>query len=159
MLAIKLKLIGKRGQHSFRVIVQEKRAKLQGKFVDDLGWYNPHVNQIKIDQTKLKDWLAKGAVPTETVRKLTERATDTSEVQEYKGRTRPKTKKKEKIAAQGGASEPKAAPAAEAEEQPASQTEAATEGETAPQGEVAPETPTEEPAAQSGDSAEKSEEE
>jgi ribosomal protein S16 len=52
MLAIKLKLIGKKGQHSFRVIVQEKRAKLQGKFTDDIGWHNPHANEFKIDQEK-----------------------------------------------------------------------------------------------------------
>ena len=126
MLAIKLKLIGKQGQHSFRVLVQEKRAKLQGKFLDDLGWYNPHSNQLKVDQTKFKDWLAKGAIPTETVSKLMAAATDTSEVQSYKGRTRPKTKRKEKVASQK-----EAAPAAEVGTTPQADTAAPAEAASA----------------------------
>lgn len=70
MLSIKLKLIGKKGQRSFRVIVQEARAKLGGKFVEDLGWYNPHSNQIKINQDRIRHWLGVGAQPTETVSQL-----------------------------------------------------------------------------------------
>ncbi|MDP3953223.1 MAG: 30S ribosomal protein S16 [bacterium] len=97
MLAIKLKLIGKKGQHSFRVIVQEKRSKLQGKFTDDLGWFNPHTNQFKINDERLKHWLQNGAQPTESVQKILKSATGISEVQEHKGRTRPKKKKKEKL--------------------------------------------------------------
>ncbi|PIR98514.1 MAG: 30S ribosomal protein S16 [Candidatus Colwellbacteria bacterium CG10_big_fil_rev_8_21_14_0_10_41_28] len=95
MLAIKLKLIGKKGQHSFRVIIQEKRSKLQGKFTDDLGWYNPHTNEIKINQERLKYWLDSGAQPTETVNKLIKQ-TKTSEIESFAGRTRPKKKKKER---------------------------------------------------------------
>ncbi|MFH1694583.1 MAG: 30S ribosomal protein S16 [Patescibacteria group bacterium] len=96
MLAIKLKLIGKKGQHSFRMIIQEKRAKLEGKFVDDLGWYNPHANQVKIDQEKLKKWLANGAQPTESAQSVIGKSNDLSEVQSYEGRKSPKKKKKEK---------------------------------------------------------------
>ena len=102
MLAIKLKLVGKKRQHSFRVIIQEKRAKLQGKFTDDIGWYNPHTNQFKVNQERLKYWLENGAQPTETVQKILKNAQDSSEVQDYAGRQRPKKKKKEKIAEQGG---------------------------------------------------------
>jgi small subunit ribosomal protein S16 len=96
MLAIKLKLIGKKGQHSFRIVVQEKRAKLQGKAVEDLGWFNPHTNQFKIDHNRLKHWLNNGAQPTESIQKVLKNSADTSEVQSYQGRTRPKRKKKER---------------------------------------------------------------
>ncbi|PIR97728.1 MAG: 30S ribosomal protein S16 [Candidatus Colwellbacteria bacterium CG10_big_fil_rev_8_21_14_0_10_42_22] len=100
MLAVKLKLIGKKGQHSFRVIVQEKKAKLNGKFVDDLGWYNPHSNQVKIDQEKLKKWLGDGARPTESAEKIIKKAKESSEIQDYENRKNPKKKKKEKLRAE-----------------------------------------------------------
>ncbi len=70
MLSIKLKLIGKKGQRSFRVIVQEARAKLGGKFVEDLGWYNPHSNKFEIKKDRVLHWLDAGAQPTETVSQL-----------------------------------------------------------------------------------------
>lgn len=119
MLAIKLKLIGKKGQHSFRVVVQEKRSKLQGASTDDLGWFNPHTNQLKINQERLKHWLGNGAQPTESVSKVLKNAKDSSEVQGFKGRTRAKRRKKEKVTAQapsvGEAALPEASPEAPAE--------------------------------------------
>jgi small subunit ribosomal protein S16 len=99
MLAIKLKLIGKKGQHSFRMIVQEKRAKLQGEAVDDLGWFNPHSNQIKLDQEKLKHWIDNGAQPTESAQKIIAKAGDDSEVRSFEGRKSSKKRKKDKKAA------------------------------------------------------------
>ena len=70
MLAIKLKRIGKKGQATFRVVVNEKRSKMQGKFNDDLGWYNPHTNEVKIDAAKANEWIKKGAQPTDSVHNL-----------------------------------------------------------------------------------------
>ena len=99
MLAIKLKLIGKKGQHSFRVIVQEKRTKLQGKAVEDLGWFNPHSNQIKLNQERLKYWIGNGAQPTESAQKTINKAGAESGVHSYKGRKAPKKKRKDKKAA------------------------------------------------------------
>ena len=96
MLVIKLKLIGKKGQHSFRVIVQEKRAKLQGEAVDDLGWFNPHANQIKLDQGKLKYWLGNGAQPTESAQKVIDKAGSDSAIRSFEGRKSAKKKKKDK---------------------------------------------------------------
>ena len=48
MLAIKLKRVGKKHQATFRVIVAEKRLKINGRFVEDLGWMNPHTNTFEI---------------------------------------------------------------------------------------------------------------
>ncbi|MBI2594986.1 MAG: 30S ribosomal protein S16 [Candidatus Colwellbacteria bacterium] len=70
MLSIKLKMIGKKGQRSFRIIVQEARSKLRGKFIEDLGWYNPHSNKFEIKKDRVLYWLKVGAQPTETVSQL-----------------------------------------------------------------------------------------
>ncbi|MFA6365269.1 MAG: 30S ribosomal protein S16 [Candidatus Paceibacterota bacterium] len=70
MLAIKLKRIGKKHQASFRVIVNEKRSKMQGESNDDLGWYNPHTGESKIDGEKVVAWMKKGARPTESMHNL-----------------------------------------------------------------------------------------
>lgn len=70
MLSIKLKMIGKKSQRSFRVIVQEARSKLRGKFIEDLGWYNPHSNQFEVKKNRVLYWLKVGARPTETVSQL-----------------------------------------------------------------------------------------
>src|SRR3990167_7925383 len=98
MLVIRLRLIGKKGQHSFRVVVQEKRSKLQGAFTDDLGWFNPHTNQVKLNQERLKYWVDNGAQLTESMAKVIKHAKDSSEVQDFVGRTKAKKKKREKMA-------------------------------------------------------------
>ena len=48
MLAIKLTGIGKKHQRSFRVVIQEKRSKLGGQSIEDLGWYNPRTNKFEV---------------------------------------------------------------------------------------------------------------
>ena len=70
MLAIKFKRIGKKGQASYRIIVIEKRSKVFGRFVEDLGWYNPHTNEFKVKQERLLDRLKSGARPSATVHNL-----------------------------------------------------------------------------------------
>ena len=67
MLAIKLRPIGKRGYRTFRVAVMEKKSKLKGGFIDDLGWYNNHTNKFSVDAEKAKKWMSNGAKPTDTV--------------------------------------------------------------------------------------------
>ena len=98
MLVIKLRLVGKKGQHSFRVVVQEKRSKLQGAFTDDLGWFNPHTNQVKLNQERLKYWVDNGAQLTESMQKVLRHSKDSSEMQTFVGRTKAKKKRKEKLA-------------------------------------------------------------
>ncbi len=70
MLAIKLQTAGKKHQRSFRVVVQEKRSKLQGKSVEDLGWWNPHTNKAELKIDRAEYWIKSGAQPSETVSKL-----------------------------------------------------------------------------------------
>ncbi|MBI2591576.1 MAG: 30S ribosomal protein S16 [Candidatus Brennerbacteria bacterium] len=70
MLAIKLKRIGKKGQASFRIIVSEKRSKINGRFTADLGWYNAATDQFSVKNELAKDWILKGAQPTDSVHNL-----------------------------------------------------------------------------------------
>ena len=56
----------------YRVIVADSRSPRDGRFIEELGYYNPLTNpaEIKIDGEKAKKWLANGAQPTETVKSL-----------------------------------------------------------------------------------------
>jgi len=70
MLAIKLKRTGKKHQASFRIIVSEKRSKVDGRFLEDLGWFNPRTSQFKLNNERTDYWLKNGAQPTVSVRHL-----------------------------------------------------------------------------------------
>ena len=74
MLAIKLQRIGKKHQASFRLVVGEKRSKLNGRQVEDLGWYNPLNKEHTISKDRVLHWIHKGAQATDTVHNLLVRA-------------------------------------------------------------------------------------
>jgi small subunit ribosomal protein S16 len=70
MLKIKLKQNGKIHQRSFRIIVAPDRSKVNGNFVDDLGFYTPQTKTLQIDKEKLAKWIKNGAQVTEGLDKL-----------------------------------------------------------------------------------------
>ena len=70
MLKIKLKQNGKIHQRSFRIIVAPDRSKVNGNFVDDLGFYTPQTKTLQIDKEKMAKWLKNGAQITEGLDKL-----------------------------------------------------------------------------------------
>src|SRR3989344_1858561 len=70
MLAIKLKRIGKKNQPSYRIVVQPKRSKLNGRFIEDLGWYNPMTKKAKILGERVLHRMKQGAQPTPSVHNL-----------------------------------------------------------------------------------------
>ena len=70
MLMLKLKRIGKKHQASFRLVVDEKRHKLFGKNVEDLGWYNPNTNKSEFKKERIEYWMKTGAKVTDTVHNL-----------------------------------------------------------------------------------------
>jgi len=72
MLKIKLQPTGKRHQKYYRVVVAPDRSKLTGSTVATLGTYNPHLteNKLTINKEDYQSWVAKGARPTPTIRKL-----------------------------------------------------------------------------------------
>jgi len=90
MLKIKLRPVGKKHQRSFRIVVQEAREKLKGKFVEDLGWWNPHFDKFEIKKERVLYWLKQGAQPTDTCYNLL------VEAKVIEGKKRPVHKSKKK---------------------------------------------------------------
>jgi small subunit ribosomal protein S16 len=74
MLAIKFKRTGKKHQAAYRVVVAEKKSKLRGADVEDLGWVNPHAKKFELNKERTAHWLKVGAQPTNTVHNLLVRA-------------------------------------------------------------------------------------
>lgn len=70
MLRIRLQRRGKSGYAAYRVVVAERGAPVKGRFVADLGPYNPHTDAFIVDKEKALEWINKGAQPTPTVHNL-----------------------------------------------------------------------------------------
>jgi small subunit ribosomal protein S16 len=64
--------MGKKKQPTYRVVVADSRSPRDGRFIEAVGTYEPRMDPstIEIDNARVLGWLAKGAQPTETVRKL-----------------------------------------------------------------------------------------
>jgi len=73
-MAVKLRLtrVGSKKNPIYRVVAADSRSPRDGKFIEILGRYNPQSEPslIELDEGKVKDWLGKGALPTEAVAKL-----------------------------------------------------------------------------------------
>ena len=67
---IRFKRMGSKKNPFYRVVVADSRAPRDGRFIEELGYYNPLTKETKIDNEKAADWVAKGAQPTDTVRAL-----------------------------------------------------------------------------------------
>ena len=75
MVKMRLRRAGAKKQPFYRVIIADERSPRGGRFIDEIGYYNPLGNsEIKIDADKAKDWLSKGVQPTETVKALLKKA-------------------------------------------------------------------------------------
>ena len=72
MVKIRLKRMGAHKQPFYRVIVADSRSPRDGKFIEELGYYDPLKDpvEINIDAEKAQKWLANGAQPTETAKAL-----------------------------------------------------------------------------------------
>ncbi len=73
---IRLKRMGAKKAPFYRVVVADSRYPRNGRFIEELGYYNPMTNpvEIKIDAEKAKKWVETGAQPTETVKSLLKKA-------------------------------------------------------------------------------------
>ena len=69
---IRLKRMGAHKKPFYRVVVADSRTPRDGRFIEEIGYYNPLVDpaEIKISEEKAKKWLGNGAQPTDTVRDL-----------------------------------------------------------------------------------------
>ncbi len=69
---IRLRRMGAKKKPFYRIVVADSRTPRDGRFIDELGYYNPLVQpaDIKVDADKAKKWLENGAQPSDTVRML-----------------------------------------------------------------------------------------
>jgi small subunit ribosomal protein S16 len=72
MLAISLMRIGAKKRPFYRVVVKEKRSKRDGKYLENLGTYDPlsQPADVKLNHERIQYWIGVGAQPTETVQSL-----------------------------------------------------------------------------------------
>jgi small subunit ribosomal protein S16 len=76
MLRIRLRRAGTRSRPFYRIVVSDSQKKPGGDFVEALGHYNPKTRPsvLKLDVAKADGWIRKGAIASDTVRKLLEKA-------------------------------------------------------------------------------------
>ena len=69
---IRLRRMGAKKAPFYRVIVADSRSPRDGRFIEEIGYYNPRTNpaEVKIDADKANAWIKNGAQPTETVKAL-----------------------------------------------------------------------------------------
>lgn len=69
---IRLKRMGAKKNAFYRVVVTDSRSPRDGRFIEELGYYDPQTDPatVKIDGTKALDWMSKGAQPSDTVKSL-----------------------------------------------------------------------------------------
>ena len=72
MVKMRLKRMGSKGAPFYRIVIADARAPRDGRFVEEVGYYDPtkKPSVIKIDQELATKWLSQGAQRTETVKKL-----------------------------------------------------------------------------------------
>lgn len=69
---IRLRRMGAKKAPFYRVVVADSRYPRDGRFIEEIGTYNPMIDpaEIKIDADKAKKWIANGAQPTDTVKSI-----------------------------------------------------------------------------------------
>ncbi|MDU7298892.1 MAG: 30S ribosomal protein S16, partial [Finegoldia magna] len=69
---IRLKRMGAKKKPFYRIVVADSRCPRDGKFIEEIGYYNPLVEEktVKVDSEKVQQWIKNGAKPTDTVDRL-----------------------------------------------------------------------------------------
>ncbi len=74
IMAVKIRLrrMGAKKAPFYRIVVADSRYPRDGRFIEELGYYDPtkEPSVVKVDAEKAKKWIANGAQPTDTVKKL-----------------------------------------------------------------------------------------
>ncbi|MBQ1271280.1 MAG: 30S ribosomal protein S16 [Clostridia bacterium] len=76
MVKIRLRRMGAKKAPFYRIVVADSRFPRDGRFIEEIGTYNPLANpsEIKVDAEKAQKWIKDGAQPTDTVRALLKKA-------------------------------------------------------------------------------------
>ena len=69
---IRLRRMGAKKQPFYRIVVADSRYPRDGRFIEEIGCYNPltEPSDVKVDAEKVEKWLKNGAQPTDTVKKI-----------------------------------------------------------------------------------------
>ena len=73
-VSIRLRRMGSNRRPAYRVVVADSRSPRDGRFIEVIGHYNPLTQPptVMIDRVKAREWIAKGAQPSNTVKRLME---------------------------------------------------------------------------------------
>lgn len=73
---IRLRRMGAKKAPFYRIVVADSRYPRDGRFIDEIGYYNPLTDPIdlKVDTEKVQKWISNGAQPTDTVKSLLKKA-------------------------------------------------------------------------------------
>ena len=115
MLAIRLHRQGKKNQPFFKIVVTEKqKSSTRGRFVEEVGFYNPLTKERKIVGERVKYWMSVGAQPSDTVHNMlvSEKIIDSPKIPKHK-----KTKKKEEETAADSTTTAEATPEKKADKE------------------------------------------
>ena len=82
-VVIRLKRAGGKNRPFFQLVVSDSRMPRDGRFLENVGFYDPLTEPatIRVDRDKVTAWMARGAVPSETVRHLLRKAGDVGPAQ------------------------------------------------------------------------------
>ena len=69
---IRLKRMGAKKRPYYRIVVMDSASPRDGRSIEELGYYHPveKQDQVKINEDRFKDWVSKGAIPSDTVKRL-----------------------------------------------------------------------------------------
>ena len=73
---IRMRRMGSKRKPFYRIVVADSRMPRDGRFIEEVGYYNPLTNpdEVKLEEAKIFEWLEKGAQPSDTVRSLLSKA-------------------------------------------------------------------------------------
>ena len=136
---IRLKRTGRKGQHTFRIVVTDESKARDGRPIEELGSFNPHTDELQIDTARADYWKDQGALPSPRAKKLLKWAVDGIPVKPKKAKPKPKApeaeapaESEEAVAAETPAEEAQAeAPAEEAQAEAPAEAESAGDAEGA----------------------------
>ena len=77
-MAVKIRLAraGAKKKPFYQIVVTDERSKRDGRFIENVGTYDPNLNPaaVKVEEGKALEWLGRGAQPTDTVKQLFKKA-------------------------------------------------------------------------------------
>jgi small subunit ribosomal protein S16 len=124
MVKIRLKRLGRKKKPFYRIVVTDNRNRRDGVPLEELGYYDPMLKDLKLDKTKALAWISKGAIPSDTVKRLIDKASETGELIRLE-RRQPKPKAQAPVAEEAApvavAAAVETAPVATEEEAPAAE--------------------------------------